>query len=549
MAAVNVTTADGNTNRINSGTRVNVRTSSGIPYVLVHHATANDLRIYKGNSSTPTSFSGQDTSNEPTVSSTNDGVVAAAIDSSDIIHTITFFNSGKNSTVRYATFDTSSDTWSTSTTIFDVGDDSAVDPFVGVAIDSNDIPHIVWVDGVANMGTDYDTVYYANRVGGSWNTQVEVRGATASVNANTPSIEIDADNIPFIALGDDAPSTRVFEGNANNATSFTNFTSVTNGSITTSVAVDSSGNHYMVSELSSPSNLRIHKHNYGDAWSTWQTAQTIVSSTTNPNVSLAIDGTDLYVFVEDGSSNDIGYYKSTNYTSWDSLVTLETGTYNNVKTKWSFWVDNDSGGVVSGVMDSNSSVDNAGYSVYGGGPREAVGQSFTGDGNTIGGVSLRLSKAGSPTGNITVGIYAHTGTFGSSGTPTGSLLASGTYDITNVTTGTIDHYIPLSYTTSNGTNYFVTVAYTGGDSSNLLSVRYISTGGHAGNLATYNGSSWTAQSGQDVSPFAIVTKNAATELDYTFTDETASPDILWNTLSLGAPAPTTHGEGYFIITS
>src|SRR5688500_6260723 len=51
------------------------------------------------------------------------------------------------------------------------------------------------------------------------------------------------------------------------------------------------------------------------------------------------------------------------------------------------------------------------------------GQSFTGDGSTLNNVQFFQHKVNSPTGNAVVYIYAHSGTFGTSSTPTGSPLA------------------------------------------------------------------------------------------------------------------------------
>ena len=45
------------------------------------------------------------------------------------------------------------------------------------------------------------------------------------------------------------------------------------------------------------------------------------------------------------------------------------------------------------------------------------GQSFTGDGNYLSSVSFYLQRVGSPTGTATIKVYAHSGTYGSTGIP------------------------------------------------------------------------------------------------------------------------------------
>jgi len=81
----------------------------------------------------------------------------------------------------------------------------------------------------------------------------------------------------------------------------------------------------------------------------------------------------------------------------------------------------------------------------------------------------------SPTGSAYAKLYAHTGTFGTStGKPTGDPLAtSAALDVSTLTesyelkefssfTGTL--------TLSNGTPYFITIEYSGGDATNYLYV-------------------------------------------------------------------------------
>jgi len=70
-----------------------------------------------------------------------------------------------------------------------------------------------------------------------------------------------------------------------------------------------------------------------------------------------------------------------------------------------------------------------------GGGNTKVGQSFTGDGNALNSCKFYLQKSGSPTGNAVATLYAHTGTFGTNGTPTGAALAtSDNFDVSTLTT-------------------------------------------------------------------------------------------------------------------
>ena len=134
-----------------------------------------------------------------------------------------------------------------------------------------------------------------------------------------------------------------------------------------------------------------------------------------------------------------------------------------------------------------------------------VGQSFTGDGSKIASVSFWLSNPGNVAlANCFAKLWAHTGTFGSTGTPTGSALATSVaLDI-----GTIEHTgvgqeVTFTFTganqyqTTNGTNYFVTAEFPTAGSSTPMYFFANSAGTHGGNLATWDNVSWTAASGYD----------------------------------------------------
>ncbi len=136
----------------------------------------------------------------------------------------------------------------------------------------------------------------------------------------------------------------------------------------------------------------------------------------------------------------------------------------------------------------------------------AIGQSFAPV--TSGGiinVSANLYKVGSPTGNMVAKIYAHSGTYGSTGVPTGAAL--GTSDNLNpaTLTGSIaktTFTFSTPVTISGGTNYFLVIEYT---SSNFPTdyVNIENSGlSYSGNEAIYTGT-WAAVAGVDL-PFEVV---------------------------------------------
>ena len=153
-----------------------------------------------------------------------------------------------------------------------------------------------------------------------------------------------------------------------------------------------------------------------------------------------------------------------------------------------------------------------------GGNYRNVGQSFTGNGGTLSTIKFYLRKVGSPTGNLLFFIYAHSGTFGSTGVPTGaSLGGSVVYDVTTLTTSftTISAAPSAICTLVNGTNYFVTCSMIGvtGDASNYVEMGTDSSSpGHGGNVATWNGTSWAYDASQDACFYVYTTPIAITDV-------------------------------------
>jgi len=194
----------------------------------------------------------------------------------------------------------------------------------------------------------------------------------------------------------------------------------------------------------------------------------------------------------------------------------------------------DSGGVIAdsyvGTLASTNSI-RAGSNTY-------AGQSFTGDGNYLNSVTWYISKSGSPTGTIYCEIYAHTGTYGSGGTPTGSPLSTASLDVSTLTgTNTAVDFTgfdnPLLLTL--GTNYFAVLHNNNGDGANDVDVRAHVGTSHAGNNAfKTEAGAWGADGN-----------------DFSFVVTTGTPLVLsYNSASLTDGNATTNrlgaGTGSFI---
>jgi hypothetical protein len=126
-----------------------------------------------------------------------------------------------------------------------------------------------------------------------------------------------------------------------------------------------------------------------------------------------------------------------------------------------------------------------------------AGQSFTpsSSGNLLT-VKFSLDKANSPTGNAVAKLYNHSGTYGTNGKPTGTALAtSDNFDVSTLTTtaSLITFNFSTTVALSSGTNYFITVEYTGADATNYIRLYTDNaTSPHSGNTATKTSGVWSS---------------------------------------------------------
>lgn len=158
------------------------------------------------------------------------------------------------------------------------------------------------------------------------------------------------------------------------------------------------------------------------------------------------------------------------------------------------------------LVDSYSEVNsNNEANGIGGATFTYTAQSFTGIGLPIAQAKFYIKKVGTPTGNVTVDIFAHSGTYGTSSVATGAALAtSDGVDVTTIST-TIS-LVTFTFSganqidLANGTNYVAALHFTGGDgSSNKVNYGQDTTSPtHGGNRVDWNGSVWSAVSGADL---------------------------------------------------
>jgi len=119
-------------------------------------------------------------------------------------------------------------------------------------------------------------------------------------------------------------------------------------------------------------------------------------------------------------------------------------------------------------------------------------------------VRVKLKKTGSPTGNLTAVLYAHTGTYGTSSEPTGAALAtSANFDVSKLTTAYKEYELDFSgdlYLMLNSATYYcIAFELPVIDGSNYVSIEGLaSSGTHSGNRSQEVSAAWTPTAADDL---------------------------------------------------
>lgn len=343
--------------RVVGGNRCVVRTSGDRVYVVTSNNESGSiqLRVHKGNQNgEPTSFTPE---RIVTIGQMQNVGCACAIDSGDIIHIILLaYGTGMTDLqeIRYFSYDTSIDNFivqNEQVQAFVDGDgDGSWNRIFAICVDANDDPHVAYNDEAKDMGVGKETVFYTNKIGGSWNTKVQIlqtSGAAAPVFGldimiTQPTNAIGADR-PIICINADLQMD-VFHGTALNATAFTAATDVTNPDVRpitrpiSMVVVQNNDIYICYTDNGGQTGLRLAKHLATQAtWATWESTVQINGLIDYRASSLSADINFLYAYAEASSSNDIELWKRVNGSFVEETGDADlpnAGTFNDVKTKW-----------------------------------------------------------------------------------------------------------------------------------------------------------------------------------------------------------------------
>jgi hypothetical protein len=164
--------------------------------------------------------------------------------------------------------------------------------------------------------------------------------------------------------------------------------------------------------------------------------------------------------------------------------------------------------IVDSYSESNS---DGSFLIYDGQP--GYGQSFTGDGGILQSVKLYLENYTGATGTAYVKIYAHTGTFGTDGKPTGSALATTSFDVSTLesselTLETFTFTGEDKITLTNGTKYVVTLEFND-DTDSISMGKDGSSPSHAGNYCALSSGTWTGYNYGDACFYVYADESSA----------------------------------------
>jgi len=313
----------------NLGAKAIVRTSDGQLFKVVHDTTSDHIEVHRSLDEHG-SWTEQDSGNHPVG---NSNAVAMAIDSNDILH-IVWWEPGTG--LRYNTMNgTIGPTWGTPVTA--VSDTSTpLTDYVAITIDSNDIPHAVYSDNSVSTFV----ARYTNRIGGTWKAPNAVHSAGLPSGIAGFDLTVDADDIPvyvgvYITSGTQLVATR--HANQNDATSWSNgFNStVSVDMFAPGICVDKKGDIYV--SWTSAGDIKVRKHLYDDAVGTWQSIVNVFTGTVE-NTSMTLDSQDNPVIFVNLSDNSRAYRSTDGGTTWAQAFS-QTAPFANddgMTVRWSY---------------------------------------------------------------------------------------------------------------------------------------------------------------------------------------------------------------------
>ena len=311
--------------------------SDGTKIAVFIDQDAQALKVWKDIDGTPSSV---DTTSRTTIhgSGATAQYIDAAIDSNDDIHIVSAANAEVTRDVAYAVCDltTGFGTWEEAA---DYTEDAPTNPGCAISIDSNDYPHILFVDRVKMTGSTQDNVYYDYN-DGSWNgaEQVGLRTVKTWIY-NSPRLTLAAaDDVEafYYRLDSGDPTYRRRNGTWSGESYYTETDAVIGEVLVTT------GDTVYRYHIDTDEDIEEN-----DVDTTYN------ADTTSNIISASLVGTDRYIFYID-TSDDV-HVISNDGGGWTDESAQQAGTYLRVISEWAYNNENQSG-EINYILDDGTNV-------------------------------------------------------------------------------------------------------------------------------------------------------------------------------------------------
>jgi len=246
--------------------------------------------------------------------------IASAIDSEDVVH-IAYERS--NYVVSYRTF--TGGAFGTEEDIFDGTANTDSVNAVDIAVDSDNIPHVVWSQDEP-AGAD-EHIYYSERSSGSWAARTQL---SATLNTNDARIAIDSNDFIYVLWRREGVGSDIIRYNKNTGAWLGEASLATVGSTADhlSVVIDSSDNvHVTYQDPGGGESIGYLK--YTESTDTWSTETDIESTNFDDQPTLGIDSNDKLYVAFRTSGSDMHIISSTDggttWTSSTEIIDLANG--------------------------------------------------------------------------------------------------------------------------------------------------------------------------------------------------------------------------------
>lgn len=276
------------------------RDANGIPWVVKYDLNGNVNTFHKGNAPIPTSFTALTSS----ITSSWAKISGSMVGPFELFLADRSVDAMSNYDLNGNVVNLTADTINSTTILTFDGADASNGIVIKGDADSNGDMHLLYHDRTTSMGNLYRTVYYVNNVGGSWNSRVEIFGASTQKVGFPYSLWIDKNDIPWVRYTNTTDNLAYLAtGNTTNATSFssTSFSAYT----LSDTYVLNNGNFLNPVLDSLNDELEIQYHKSGDTIDSWSSITKTFSGFSS-NATGKIVGNSLIVAAYSGTTSSDG---------------------------------------------------------------------------------------------------------------------------------------------------------------------------------------------------------------------------------------------------